>query len=272
MNSDQSEPILQSTLVDAPWSLPNGHRLPGTGPIDADDWLRMDDAFAGQMALRDRLIAERFEAVHAMLPEAEAPAREILHMALKILKTRAGYHVAADAVTRPDGVQVHLADLPALAALGRLVQQDICLLQQRENEHALTGAILCFPASWSLAEKIDRPLIGIHEPVDSYTDNIARRVQRLFDVLRVGQPLMRSNCLLYKDASLFQPRRMANRRDRETGEFHYVRSERQCLLRLPETGAVAFSIHTTVLDRRLMPKDQESALAQFLLSPAAHFE
>ena len=66
----QPDPILQSRLTDPPWALRAGTKLPGTGPVEADDWIRADDAFAEQMALRDRLIAERQEAVHTLRPAA----------------------------------------------------------------------------------------------------------------------------------------------------------------------------------------------------------
>ena len=44
-------------------------------------------------------------------------------------------------------------DGPPLIAAGRLVQEDLCLLEKPEAaaEHVLTGAILCFPSNWTLA-------------------------------------------------------------------------------------------------------------------------
>ena len=150
------------------------------------------------------------------------------------------------------------------------MQEDICLLQKRGDEHVLTAAILCFPASWTLAEKFDRPLIGIHEPVDEYTDNIAARVQRLFNGLRAGRPLMRQNCLFYEDAALFQPRSMADRRDKKARILGYVRTERQCLLRLPVSDTVAFTIHTTVMDRSALSTPDASRLDAFMNAASTH--
>jgi hypothetical protein len=43
-------------------------------------------------------------------------------------------------------------------------------------------------------------------------------------------------------------------------EKTYLRSERQCLLRLPETRAVVFTIHTYVLLRSDLPPDAEAAI------------
>ena len=259
-----SKPILQSTLMDPPWDLPNGTRLPGTGPIAAADWIRRDDAFAGQMELRDRLIEEITDKVHVLRPAAIPAARELLQMTLSALRADVGYSVDSTTVTRPDGIRVDIDFDAPLLTLGRLVQEDLCLLQQSGSEHVMTGAVLCFPASWSLDEKIDRSLIGIHEPVGEYTSDIARRVQRLFNAIRPGKPMVRANCLLYSDAHLFQPRRMEQRRERPGAVAKYVRTERQCFIRLPDTDAVAFSIHTTVVLRASLSALDQAALSAYL--------
>ena len=251
--------ILQSHLPFAPWMDPRTHRLPGVLPLDADDWLRVDDAFAGQMAERDRLIASVEDHVHAMLPEASAAADEMLAMVLDRLRMAAGYVVKLHSVKRPDGVEVPL-DGPPLRVLGRLVQEDLCLMQRQDSQSVLTGAVLCFPASWTLAEKLGRPLTGIHAPVSQYSDDIALRVQRMFDAIRVDQPLWRANALVYVDATLHQPRRESDPRiDRHGGGF--VRSERQCFVRLPQTRAVVFSIHTYVVRLDDLTPDQRSGMA-----------
>ena len=68
-----------------------------------------------------------------------------------------------------------------LRSIGAVVQQDVCILERRGDEHVLSGDVLCFPASWTLAQKIGKPLIAIHDPVVDYDSAIATRVQRLFD-------------------------------------------------------------------------------------------
>ena len=40
----------------------------------------------------------------------------------------------------------------------------------------------------------------------------------------------------------------------------YIRSERQCLVRLPKTGAVVFSIHTRVIHESSLTNEQAHAL------------
>jgi dimethylamine monooxygenase subunit A len=253
-------PVLQSVLPSAPWMVPAQRRLPGTQPLSMAEWLVTDDAFAGQMALRDRLIAERRGDVLAGTPGSEAAAEEVLETVLANLPP--GYVRAGMRVIRPDGVTVDLdADTP-LATAGRLVQEDLCVLEKRPGgeEHVLTAAVLCFPASWTLAEKIGRPLGAIHIPVATYTGDIARRVQRMFDAIRPGQPIWRQNALLYAAPELFQPRREAEPRVPPKSRPDYLRSERQCLLRLPRTGAVLFSIHTYVLPFAALTEEQAAAL------------
>jgi hypothetical protein len=227
-------------------------RLPGIQPAAPGDWLRVDDAFAAQMALRDRLICEIPDKVHALLPQAEAAAGELLAFVLQELPNLRGYRRAGDHALRPDGVRVSLDGQAPLLTLGRLVQEDFCLHLPQGDEHALAGAILCFPASWTLAEKIGRPLTAIHTPVDSYDEQMAARVQRMFTALRPGQVIWRANALLYADPSLHHPRPENAPRER-AGRRDYLRSERQCLLKLPQTGAVVFSIHTSVVHVDAVP-------------------
>ncbi|WP_425044211.1 heme-dependent oxidative N-demethylase family protein [Primorskyibacter sp. S87] len=241
--------ILQCTLPYDPFS---PRPLPGIQPLDPDGWVLRDEAFAGQMARRDALIEQSRNAVIAMNETARAAAEELLASVLAVAYPETGQ---ADVVQRPDGVEVALDRVDPIATLGRLVQEDLCILQKIGNEHVLTAGCLCFPASWALSEKFMRPLIGIHDPVDSYDANVATRVQRLFDGVRAGRPLWRFNALWYEDAELHQPRTEAARRNvPDRKEANYLRTERQCILRLPETDAVVFSIHTFVLDRKTVER------------------
>jgi dimethylamine monooxygenase subunit A len=257
----QTGPILQSHLPILAWMDPATRRLPGVMPLMGDDWLRVDDAFAGQMALRDRLIAEQREAVHALMPEGGSAAAELYATVLAKLAGVPGYRVSAGSVLRPDGVDVALDAGAPLVTLGRLVQEDLCLMEAVGAEYRLTGAILCFPASWTLAQKIGRPLLGIHDGVVPYTEDIARRVQRMFEAIRPEQPLWRMNYLTYDDFTLHQPRLEGQKRPRPEGHF-FVRSERQCLLRLPVSRAVVFSIHTYVVEAETLTSDEMVALRE----------
>ena len=244
--------ILQKKIPYDPTDL---RALPGIQPTQMQDWLYQDDAFAAQMNRRAALLNERRDDVLALDPQAEEVAQELLALVLAT-----AYPGATDHVVRPDGVGVEIDTARPMDTLCLLVQEDFCILQKHGNEHVLTGAVLCFPASWRLTEKFMRPLVDIHIPVDSYDDNIARRVQRLFDGIKPDRPLWRFNALWYEDPELYQPRSASTPRKKpEERTTSYLRSERQTLLRLPRTGAVVFSIHTYVLAADSLPKMENPA-------------
>jgi len=251
--------VLQKSLPLAPWMDLKTWRLPGIQPVQGADWLRVDEAFAGQMAERDARLANQRAAVHALLPVAQDAAAELLALLLQRLVEVPGYEVRDTDVRRPDGVQVPIDRAEPLVTAGRLVQEDLCLLQRDGDEHVLTGAVLCFPASWMLAEKIGRPMTGIHAPVAHYSPDMARRVQRLFDAIRPEQALWRMNALVYDDPALFQPRPEGAARPRPVLRL-YMRCERQCLLRLPRTGAVVFTIHTYLVRLEDLEPEARAAL------------
>jgi hypothetical protein len=246
--------ICQSALPIYPWTDARTSRLPGVNPMAPGDWLWRDDAFAAQMDYRDRLLATRRDAVHRLDPAALPAAAECLTRVLDEVAGSPGYVRDGAHVTRPDGVTVDLdADNPLVGA-ARLTQADLCLMERRGAEHVLTGAVLCFPASWTLDQKFGRPLIGIHHGVEAYDGDIAPRVQRMFDVIRPGPGLWRANHLVYCDPDLHQPRREGEGRFwRDEGPF-WMRVERQGFVRLPDSGAVVFSIHTHVVPWDSLPE------------------
>jgi len=238
--------ILQDAL---PPDMTERRALPGIAPLDPATWLRVDEAFAAQMAERVRLLATRRDDVLAVTEGARPAMDELLQFVLDWLaKHGKGYDISAKEACRPDGVTVTIDRADPMGTLGHLVQEDLCLMEKRGEEHVLTAAVLCFPASWRLAEKIGCPLTAIHVPVPEYDDGIARRVQRLFDGVQPGRPLWRFNALNYADPALHQPRSRVT--PSETADLPYLRSERQCVLRLPQTRACVFSIHTWVIARQ----------------------
>ena len=59
--------------------------------------------------------------------------------------------------------------------------------------------------------------------------------------------------------SCSSPRREGEKRPQPT-DHTYIRCERQCLLRLPVTRAVVFTIHTYVVDADTVTQDELAAL------------
>ena len=239
--------ILQKKI---PYDVSEHKKLPGMLPLAADGWLIEDEAYAAQLAERDRLLQDTPDKVFAEVGASAEAKQEVLDEILAQLRRRPSYRVAAGEVRRPDGVIVPLSGDPMRTA-ARLVQEDLCLHERRGDEHALTAAVMCFPASWTLHEKIGRPLSAVHRPVAEYDVDVAKRVQRLFDGIKAGRPMWRFNVLEYVRPDLFQPRSETYPRssDEDYGQGAYLRSEHQALVRLPRTGAVLFAIHTCLIKK-----------------------
>ena len=222
--------------------------LPGVQPLEMRNWLRMDDAYGAQMALRVQLLRDIPEKVMAQTTGSEQAISEALELVLRYVVQIQGFERRGALMMCPDGRAVSLNDAP-LRVLGQLIQEDICLMQKPdgEGEHRLSAAVLCFPAHWTLSEKIGRTLGRIHVPVDVFTEDIARRVQRLFDGVKEGRALWRFN-RAYAGPQLYQPRDEAEyKHESAENAQEYLRAERQSLVRLPKSGAVLFSIHTYVV-------------------------
>ncbi|MFW2545027.1 heme-dependent oxidative N-demethylase family protein [Primorskyibacter sp. 2E107] len=245
MPASLASPILNQTL---PYDPLRPRPLPGVAPVGPEGWLMANDAYTAQLLEKARLLRERRSEVLWLDPAYMEPAREML--AEVLLQLPEGFIDTDDGVVCPDGRRVVPDAADPLGSIGALIQEDLCLLVKEGSEHVLRGALLCFPASWTLAQKAGKPLLGIHTPVASYDADLGRRVQRLFDGIRPGRPLWRFNALWYDDPALFQPRREDDPRHGKTSAAPpFLRSERQGLYRLPQSGAVVFSIHTFVLPR-----------------------
>lgn len=221
---------------------------PGIAPLDPAAWLVVDADYADQMAERDRLIADRRDAVIAATPEAGPVLAEFRAALLDHLGRDGRWRVGARAALRPDDVEVGL-DADALALAGRLCQEDFCLLTPgatARDEYRLIAAVLCFPSRWMLSEKLGRPLTPIHGPVPGYADGLAARVNRLFAGLRAEQPLMRVNWTVWPTERLHMPQsETAKTPLPDCAVGFWLRTERQTLVRLPRTRAVVFGIKTT---------------------------
>jgi dimethylamine monooxygenase subunit A len=252
--------ICQSHLGVAPWMDPLSARLPGLQPVADGQWLQRDDAFAGQMAYRDRLLAERRADVAAEIPEVGEAERDLLGAVLTQIGNDSGYRRSGDTVIRPDGVAVRLTAERPLITAARLVQEDMLVLEKGATAHLLTFGVLCFPASWSLKQKIGRGVAGIHTPVERIDALMNQRIERILTALQPGNAVWRANVLCYNDPNLFQPRLESEKRPFDPDKPLFVRVERQTLRRLSPSNAIVFTIHTWLTPIERLTPDQAAAL------------
>lgn len=232
-------------------------RLPGVVPIGQNDWIIRDEVFGAQMALSDELLNTRREDVVECDGCGEIGA-ELLSAILEIVGADPDYTRDKNRITRPDDVTIDLKSDHPLIVARRLVQEDLLIHTKDDAQHCLKGGVLCFPANWTLTEKVNRSLEGVHTPVLEYTADISKRVQRLFEGIRAEQPMMRANWLRYGNPDLYQPKAEDEPHDR--GNADLIRVERQCFLRLPVTKAVIFTIHTYLVAITSLSKAEIDAM------------
>ncbi|MEO1093030.1 MAG: DUF3445 domain-containing protein [Pseudomonadota bacterium] len=219
----------------------------GLGRLPPEDWLLVTEQRANELAEKRRLLAVGAE-VLAELTEAEGAASELLATIEAYL---ARHH--------PE-LEIAIDDGRALVRAGLSVQEDLCLLLPGPAGHRLVAAFVAFPARWRLADKIGRPLATIHAPVPGFAERLGQPTERLFAGLKDGTAVWRANWSLVDDPSLHQPQ-PSTAAAAVVPEALHLRVERQCLSRLPLSGAVAFTIHTFVRPLTEVVADPRLALA-----------
>ena len=136
-------------------------RLPGLQPVADGDWLRVDDAYAAQMAYRDQLLNDRTSDVFMRHGSPDAAETLLLEKVEAAVLALPGFARVAGGIRRPDGVVIDPAlEASPMIAAARLAQEDFLILDPTETGHVLVSAVLCFPASWSLHQKIGRNMAG----------------------------------------------------------------------------------------------------------------
>ena len=207
----------------------------GLKPLDPARWLEPDGARDTQLAEKARLFAGRLPDVFAALPGTEAMQAELLAL------------VEAFAGTQPPS-----AAEPPLLAAARLVQDDLILLDKSPEGWRVVAGALCFPSSWLLGEKLGRVMHDVHGPVPGFGAGTrpAQLIERMFDNMRPEQPMIRWNWSLYGDDRLFHPDSLGPGERRfgagQRADPVFLRVERQTLRKLPQTGAIAFTIRISV--------------------------
>jgi len=162
----------------------------------------------------------------------------------------------------PQGVQLSRedeapgAELAAMLGLAgglpeaaRAQHEDMCLLTLRESEdqYRLVGAAVAWPSDWTPADKMGLPLRALHAPIQGYEEQLASGVDHFMAKLKPGAIYGRCNWFIAATGErrwVAEPpeRAFAHVTGKNAGETLFVRSERQTLRRLPETGAILFTI------------------------------
>lgn len=217
----------------------------GLSALDPNRWIEPDDDLPRYLREKRHLIDTHLADVFLATEDSLPAQRECLCALANHLETRQqSTHLRDGTCMHVAGHTVDLADepLPPLLRAGLLIQDDLVIMMKREAGWSIAAAHLSFPSSWSLAEKFDRPMEAIHEHVPGFQGGTrnAEMINRIFDNLLPEQPAERFNWSINWRQKLFHPE--TGRNDNAAPDEAVVRVERQTLTKLPETGAIVFTI------------------------------
>jgi len=223
----------------------------GLSALDPDEWLEPGDDLARYLAEKDRLLAAHRDEVFRADDDSLAASREALAQIVDHLETRHGdiYRREGDSLRFLDRtIALDDPSVPPLMTAGLLIEDDLAILIKRQDRWHLAAGFIAFPSSWSLAEKAGRPMEEVHADVPGFSAGTrnAALVARIFDNLKPGLPAERFNWSFKGADALAMPvsKHLAEDPFRPIRPIaaNFMRVERQTLTRLPETGAILFTI------------------------------
>jgi hypothetical protein len=167
-----------------------------------------------------------------------------------------------------------------LLQLSYLIEEDFILLDEVAGTARITAASNAYSSSGRLVASVGHDMEWAHEPVPRLTQKLGGKIDRILGSVHAASPCERFNWQLTPMATVFFPHdnpHAANaaamhdvveelRRDpARAGELLWIRVERQTLSRLPESNAVAFSIHTYSDPLSCVQSDVDSVRAMLAL-------
>ncbi|MEU9059199.1 DUF3445 domain-containing protein [Streptomyces sp. NPDC048430] len=233
----------------------------------------IDDSYRRELALREEILAADPSRC-AQLPHMRAATWDamltVMHElaaarpeSMSLRSTPDGGRVWTN---RMLGIEQHFTpgdegSLPTgpLRYIGSQVQEDLVLLDQREDRLFLDAGLVTFAADWSLSFDIGMNFLEVHGPVPRIHENgVINRAHQFLMRLQPGEAYRRTNWTMTVDRRLDtstetyplwgRDRRLVVEGDAdEMAERLHLRVEVQHLIRLAESGAVLFLIRSYLL-------------------------
>jgi hypothetical protein len=153
--------------------------------------------------------------------------------------------------------------LTALHTLGQSLEPDFLLLKPDESgAMKLLAGCVCFPSSWSLEEKMGRPLDFIHQVVPELNAQLGQPIAQFLRRIAPDIAWLRANWGLSRSPELNQHPKRALPRLQASVKLDevWLRVEHQALVALPKTGGVLFGIRVVVHPLAKVKQDAEAAV------------
>ncbi len=235
----------------------------GLRPIKAAQWMLFEADHDATMQEKRARMAQYPELYYRTLPGSLVAQQE--------LRERVAAHLAADHPQhfRRTGTRLRCliddtvydlqdTSIEPLQQMSRFLEEDFMLIQDVDGAQTITAASNAYSSSGRLVASVGRNVAWAHESVPQLTARLGPRIDRMIGSIHVDTPCERFNWQLTPLSTKFFPHEAhaANadamrqicdvlRKDpRQAEHLLWIRVERQTLSRLPESRAVAFTLHT----------------------------
>ena len=199
--------------------------------------------FWGATAENAQILAER----RKWLDADEARYLAALPEARELLEEAAAIGIASGTLAENQFMTGPPAD--RLRVLGKNWEPDFLVLRREPEAVRLVAGCVCFPSSWSLDEKIGKPIEAIHEIVPALNATIGTQIRTFLERIKPGVSWTRNNWGLSRSLEWNQhPTRDIPRLDEGVGlDEVFFRVEEQSLVALPKSNGILFGIRLKVI-------------------------
>ena len=235
--------------------------------------VEIDDDYRAELAERAEILAAD-PTRHAVLPHMRPAAWDALLTLMRELATAYPGQMSLEQLGGDEwrwrnellgecrdfryGDEASLGQEP-LAYITSQVQEDIALLDQRNDQLYVDAGVVTFAADWSFGFDVGMSFLEVHGPVPRVRkEGVITRAHDFLKRLQPHQPYRRTNWTMTIGRRLdvsterypdWGPDREMIRcvPDDEFGRLVHLRVEVQHLIRLPDSGALMFLIRTYML-------------------------
>jgi dimethylamine monooxygenase subunit A len=235
----------------------------GLRPIKPEQWILMDAAHGEVMRQKRARLAAFQQYYYKTLPSSRPAQEELRERVVEhLLKDHAASFVRDGSILTDAhrSLQWDLQDagIEPLLQLSDIIEEDFMLIEQVDAGLCITAASNAYSSSGRIVASVGENLHAAHQLVPGLNEKLGPRIDRVVGTVHEGMPSERFNWQLTPLSTLFFPHdahaanHAAMERVSETlkhhperaGELLWLRVERQTLSRLPQSRAIAFSLHT----------------------------
>lgn len=231
----------------------------GLRPLDVADWIELDDHYDVDVERKNSLMSTHPATVNAAMEGTEREGLEVLeslcgHLSVMWPERFSQRKNMMRDEVRNSSIDISSAAEHPLFTAGRLVQEDLALLVERDGALVFGAGSVCFPNRWDLSSKIGLPLSAVHAPVAQLNEQLEAPIDSFFDRLSPERAFWRLGWGVLDTDDPYTPldgtaaptAELPEHGDPTVPDRLFLRVERETLRRFPETSCVLFTIRTHI--------------------------